>query len=55
MINPVPVEIERHRESRKRSMSPVLKKNPQSILKNSNVLTRSISNISAISFHSSGG
>ena len=54
MINPVPVDIDKR--ERKGSMSPMLKKNPPSILKNSNnFLSRSISNISAISFHSSGG
>lgn len=57
MINPVPVDAIR-RSAHKEDLTP---ESPQraalpSILKKSkNTLTRSISNISAISFHSSGG
>jgi hypothetical protein len=56
MINPIPIDVNRMKESKNTTMSPKIRKNPTSILKNSsNILSRSISNISAISFHSSGG
>lgn len=54
MINPVPVDITQREEfgsRRSGDMSPT----KRSILKHSNVLTKSIANISAISYNSSGG
>lgn len=54
MINPVAVDvIERNKQKQQNSATTSPSKNPQSILKNSstNFLSKSIENISAISFH----
>ena len=52
MINPVPVDITRRDEMRRGGDSSPTKK---SILKQSQVLTKSIANISSISYQSSSG
>lgn len=57
LINPVPVDLGQMNKSKQHhSVTTSPSKNPQSILKNSttNFLTKSIENISAISFYSSG-
>lgn len=51
MINPVPIDLEKKAKVTKKEAtanSPPMQKRPQSILKQSTVLTHSISGISAI-------
>ncbi len=54
MINPVPVDITQRVQFSSRQ-SGEISPTKRSILKQSAILTKSITNISAISFHSSGG